>query len=100
MLDRRDEIYSPMGCSAAVAVDAAPYNDAPAEDRRHVGRHRPVTLKPPRAADALHPKTCLKCGLVVPPCAGSHRNLTECVAALRNFIAMERWAAPIRTSRR
>jgi hypothetical protein len=60
--------------------------------------NRSRTAKPqqPRKADAVHPRTCWRCGLVVPPAFKEHTTALDCVDALRDALAMQGWSAPIR----
>ncbi len=79
--DWRDGSRSPMGCSAAMLVDAAPYSD---EANEHSGNVRPRTAKPqrPRKGDAVHARTCRRCGF-----PGPHRDSSDCIAALRDVLS-------------
>jgi len=84
-----------MGSSAAACVDVAPYQDVVEEDQRRIGGHKASTpINPPKESDAVPVRTCRRCGLQVPPIDGHHRDLTECVAALRNALAMVTWTQP------
>ena len=74
-----------------IAVAIAPYDDQPGEDHR-----RPHTAKPkaPKASDSVHPRTCLRCGLLVPPIFWPHCSALDCIDGLRSELAMQGWTGP------
>jgi hypothetical protein len=90
------ETRSLVGCSAALAVDAALYSDSDEAPGLAGNRTRSAKPQQPRKADAVHPRTCWRCGLVIPPAFKEHRTADDCISGLRDVIALERWAAPIR----
>ena len=50
--------------------------------------------KPPKASDAVHPRTCARCGLQVPAIIGKHATALDCIDQLRSALAMAGWVAP------
>jgi hypothetical protein len=50
--------------------------------------------KPPKASDAVHPRTCARCGLQVPSIIGTHVTALDCIDQLRSALAMVGWVAP------
>jgi len=54
--------------------------------------------KPPKASDAVRPRTCSRCGLSVPAIIGAHATALDCIDQLRSALAMAGWVAPLTQS--
>ena len=50
--------------------------------------------KPPKTSEAVHPRTCTRCGLQVPAIIGKHATALDCIDQLRSALAMAGWVAP------
>jgi hypothetical protein len=67
-----------VGCSAGMAVDAAPYESP----RNYHQKPRVQALVPAQPEDVLPANTCRRCGI-----RGRHPGASECIAALRDRLS-------------
>jgi hypothetical protein len=83
-LTSRNAERSMVGCSAAMATDAAPeqHFDAAAWRRHHQKKPRVIRCPQPTPADALPQGTCQRCGY-----PGPHQTAAACIEALRDRLS-------------